>query len=377
VAFTPGSTPFGLFDADPEFQADADRLDGFVRLKLGEPIVCVHLSASNVYAAFEEACMDYSAIVNSYQAKSALSQYLGSPTGSLSGSENRYPSRNIEMQKRLAEPYGEEANLNGPHPLYSGSIDLVAGQQKYDLQRLLSGTLSASFGDPNVRIYPKEVFHFSPLSAFRFFGTTSAVNYLNSQFQFESFTPETIFYLLPIWEDILRGMQFETSNRVRRSHYSFEMRNNELTLYPCPTENMPLFFTYRLAADPTVPANEQESRSFAGVSNLSNVPFGNIQYGKLNSIGRAWIRRMAFALAKEIEGQIRAKVSSIPIPNGDLTLNGPELISDARAEMEALRGELKELLEDMTYDKLAEKEAAMAESVERTIQLVPLGIFVG
>lgn len=377
MPFTTGSTPFGYFDTDVQFQQDADKIVDFTRRKLGDPVMCVHLSSSQIYASFEEACVEYGSMVNSYQAKSTLSQFLGAPTGSLSGSENTFPARLLEFQKKMAEPYGEEANLNGPHTLYSSSIDMQVGVQKYDLKSLLSNELSGTFGDPNTRIFVKEIFHFSPLSAFRFFGTTSALNFLNNEFSFESFTPETIFYLLPIWEDVLRGMQFKMSNKVRRSNYSYEIHNNELTLYPAAQQNMKLYFTYRVASDPTQPATSAESKSFHGVSNLSNVPFGNITYSKLNSIGKSWIRRMAFALSKEVEGQIRSKFGTIPIPNGDLTLNGSELIQDARSEMEILRQELKDMLEETTYSNLVLKETEMATALEETLKRVPLSIYIG
>ncbi len=378
MAFTSGSTPFGFFDNDPQFILEADRIVDFTRKKLGEPIMSVHLSSSQIYAAFEESCLEYSAIVNSYQAKSTLTQFLGAATGSLAGSENKYPQRLIEFQKRMADPYGEEAGVGGTHPLFSASIQLTAGKQKYDLQGELQsqGLLTGSLAGK--RIYPKQIFHFSPQSAYRFFGTTSGLNYLNSQFNFESFTPETIFYLLPIWEDVLRGMQFKMSNTVRRSNYSFEIVNNELALFPTPTQNMPLYFTYRVAPDPTQPGTSGvDDATFNGVANLSNIPFGNIQYSALNSIGKQWIRRFAFALAKEVEGQIRSKFATVPIPNGDLTLNGPELINDARADMDILRGELKEMLDETTYQKLAEIEAQQALNISETLKHVPLFIYVG
>lgn len=381
MAFAPGDTPFGTFDADPDFQSDADRIVDFVRLKIGDPIMETHLSSSQIYAAFEESCMEYSAIVNSYQAKSVLTSFLGSSTGSLSGSENKYVTQNLEFEKKLAEPYGDSGPLsvNTSLPLFSGSIELVTGQQKYNLNSLLSSSIAAN---GNKKLNIRTVYHFSPLSAYRFFGTTSGVNYLNSQFNFESFTPETIFYLLPIWEDILRGMQFETSNRVRRSNYSYELHANELTLYPPPSSNTPLWVTWQFSSDPTQPGtingiSGSVDPTYNGVANLSNIPFGNIQYSALNSVSKQWIRQMAFALSKEIEGQIRSKMSTIPIPNGDLTLNGPELINDARQTQDRLREELKALLEDMTYDKLAVKQAEKAAALEQVIMRVPLGIYIG
>jgi hypothetical protein len=370
MSFAVGDTPWGIFDTDAQFQSDADKLVEYARRKLGDPVLEVYVSSSQIYTSFEEACLEYSAIVNSYQAKSVLAQFLGTPTGSLSGSENTYVNRTLDFQKKLAESYSEDAGLNGPHPLYSGSIRLRTSVQHYDLQELLSGSGPLTGSNANARIQVREVLHFSPVSAYRFFGTTSALNYLNNQFSFESYTPETIFYLLPIWEDILRGMQFETSNRVRRSQYSYSLANNVLTVYPTPTSDIDLWIKYRL---PSTPSTEGQHK----VANLSNVPFGNIQYSKLNSIGKQWIRRFAFALVKETEGYLRRHMQTIPIPDGDLTLDGEQLVSEAKAEQDALRGELRELLDELTYDKLAAREAELAETLKRTLAEVPLGIYIG
>jgi hypothetical protein len=374
-------TPFGVFDADVQFQHDADAMVDFVRRKLGAPVMKAHIYENQVYASFEEASLEYSAIVNSYQAKSVLTTFLGAPTGSLQGSENKYVIQNLEFENQMAEPYGDAGpfTVNTSTKMYSASIDLSIGQQKYDLDALLA-THSSGSG----RIVIKKVFHFSPVSAYRFFGTTSGLNYLNNQFGFESYTPETIFYLLPIWEDILRGMQFKSSNNVRRSNYSYEINNNVLTLYPPPTNNIPLWIEWCYPSDPTKPTvissvsgSTVENPRYSGVSNLSNIPFGNIVYSNLNSISKTWIRNMTFAYAKEIEGQIRSKMATIPIPNGDLTLNGPELIADARTTQDRLREDLKAMLDSMTYDKLATIEAEKATALAEVIKNVPLGIYIG
>lgn len=383
MSFSPGDTPFGTFDNDLDFQVDADKIVRFTRLKLGDPVMETHISSSQIYASFEEAALEYSAMVNSYQAKSLLASFLGSSTGSLSGSEQKYITQNLEMSKKLAEPYGDSGPfmVNTSLPLYSASIDLQAGVQKYNLNSMFSSSLTGSNGN---RLVVRQIYHYNPLSAYRFFGQTSALNYLNNQFNFESFTPETVFYLLPIWEDILRGMQFETSNRVRRSQYSYELHNNELMIYPVPTGNTSLWVSWQFPPDPTKPAqisglngSYANDSSYYGVSNLANIPFGNINYYQLNSISKQWIRKMAFAMAKEIEGQIRSKMGNIPIPNGDLTLNGPELIQDARVEQDRLRDELKGMLEETTYDKLTTKQAEQAAALEQVFLRVPLGIYIG
>lgn len=371
--FLPGATPFGLFDLDPQFQADADRLVDYTRRKLGDPIMLVHLSSSQIYAAFEEGVAEFSRITNEYQGKSVLATFLGASTGSLSGSENKYVSRSIELQKALAGPYGTEARTNGMQSLFSGSIMMHSQQQTYDLQALMSGTGQPGDGK---WMQVKRVYYFSPISQYRFFGTNSTFNYLQQNFGFESFTPETVFYLLPLWEDVLRGMQMKLSNKIRRSNYSYELHNNVLILHPWPVESMPLWFEYTLAPDPTKPAGPYDT-AWGGVANLSNIPFGLITYSKLNSMSQQWCRRYSFALAKECEGQIRQKMQSIPIPNGDLNLNGSELISDAKQEQETLRAELRTMFEETTYQSLVAMEAKMATDIEETIKRVPLTIYVG
>lgn len=390
MSFVSGSTAFGVFDADPVFQADADRLVRYVSVKLGggavRPLpgesgeddqhVQVELSATDVYTCFEEAAVEYGAIVNAYQAKSSLSAFLGSVTGTLTGGQNRYPRQSLEWARRQAQPFGEEAYVGGDRALMSASIDLKAGVQNYDLQQLLAPT--GSDGLP-ARLVIRQVFHFSPFASFRFFGTTAAINYLNGQFNFQSFTPESVFYMLPVWEDVLRGAQFELSNKVRRSNYSYELHgaNNMLRIMPFPTQDNRLFITYNLLDASTFPLDPTDSMSF-GVSNLSDIPFGNIEYSKLNSIARQWIWKMTLALSKEVLGLIRRKMLAIPLAGGEaLQLDGSELVTDARGEMEALRGELRDLLESMTYEKLAAKEAEQAESLLRVLSGVPMKIYIG
>jgi hypothetical protein len=384
MAFTSGSTAFGLFDADVAFAADADRLVKYVAVKLGGGLpganeddthVQVELTSKDVYTCFEEACVEYSAIVNANQAKSSLAAFLGAATGTLSGGQNRYPRASLEWARRQAQPFGEEAYVGGDRVLHSASIELKAGQQDYDLSVLIGAT--GSDGLP-ARIALRQIFHFSPFASFRFFGTTAAINYLNGNFNFQSFTPESVFYLLPVWEDVLRGMQFETSNRVRRSHYSYELHgaNNLLRIFPAPKENNTLYMTYNVIDPNDVLASDQSS---FGASNISNVPFGTIPYSNINSIGRQWIWKMTLALCKEVLGLIRRKIGngSVPIPGGDLSLDGGDLVADARGEMDVLRNELRALLDEMSYDRIAAKEAEQAENVRRVLSLIPLKIYTG
>ena len=115
-----------------------------------------------------------------------------------------------------------------------------------------------------------------------------------------------------------------------------------------------------------------------GVNNMNTLPYANIPYKNINSIGKQWIRRFALSLAKEMLGHVRNKFGgSIPIPGETLSLNGGDLVSQAQAEQKDLRDELKTVLDELTYAKLAERDAAMADSTSKAQSFVPLPIFMG
>lgn len=370
-------TPFGFFDSDAEFQSEADAMVTFVKRKLGDDILSVELTSKQIWACFEEAFCEYGAVVNQYQAKSQLMNLMGASTGSLSGNEQKLPRETLEFALRLAEPYISTAGLGGSFNTTSGSIQLKQSKQDYDLYTdlvdssgvpLVSSSLNPSKG--KLRVF--EVMHFNPQAAYRFFDTTSAINYLNNEFSFESFTPETVFYVLPVFEDVLRGGQMAMSNKVRRSNYSYMIIGTKIRIFPMPVADIPprLWFRVGFPQDPLNPV--MNDSTIHGISNLSNVPFGNFVYSRINSIGRQWTRQYTLALAKEVLGLVRSKFGSIPIPGAELQLNGSDLVSQGREEKEKLITQLREMLDTLTYDKLVETQATKVDNLQKILRAVPI-----
>jgi hypothetical protein len=370
---TKNPTPFGIYDNESDFTNDADNMVIFVKRKLGDDILSVELTKKQIFSNFEESVLEYGAILNQYQARSQLVNYLGFATGSImSGSEEKFPRENLEYLSRFAEPYAMEAGIGGSYNFKSGSISLEKSRQDYDIYTELKdedGDILFDSSSGKLRI--AEVFHFNPQAAYRFFDTTSAINYLNNEFSFESFTPETIFYVLPVFEDILRAGQLDVSNRVRRSNYSYRVDGTKIRIYPSPSSTgKKLWIKVRQYPNPNSPS--YTDNSIYGVSNMSNIPFGNIQYNKINSIGRQWIRQYCLSTSMEQLGYIRSKFGSIPIPNGDVTLNGSDLITNGRSDKEALKTKLTEMLDTMTYDKLVELQATRAENLNKQLRFIPV-----
>tara|TARA_Y100000310_G_scaffold345679_1_gene468185 strand:+ start:1849 stop:3030 length:1182 start_codon:yes stop_codon:yes gene_type:complete len=374
-------TPFGFFDTDTSFQSEADGAITFVKRKLGDDVLSVELTKKQIWACLEESFLEYGSIINQYQAKTHLHTFLGNPTGSMSGSEVRYPRQTLEFLRRQAEPYAMDAGVGGSYNSLSGSIQLVPNQQDYDIYSQLKTTPGGSttvFSDQSAGRKTKlkivDIFHFNPQAAYRFFDSTSAVNYLNNEFSFESFTPETIFYVLPVFEDVLRAAQMNLSTRVRRSNYSYIQQGTKVRIFPMPTSTptTPKYLWIRIQKAPDPLSPDYQDDTTYGVSNLSNIPYGRLSYEKVNSVGRQWVRQFTLSLCKELLGLVRSKFSSIPIPNSDLTLNGGDLVTQGRDDQKRLQEGLKEMLETLTYDKLVETQVAMSENLQKQLKMIPV-----
>ena len=392
-ANTTSPTPFGFFDADAGFQTEANAMVTFVKRKLGDDILSVELTKKQVWACFEESFCEYGAVINKYQAQSQLMNLMGIPTGSYvsssagtdynvgpHGNEQKWPRDSLEYIMRRAEPYAFEAGgMGGSYNTLSGSIDMVKNKQDYNIYTDLKDTAGNVIFDTQsagakTKMKIMEVFHFSSQASYRFFDTTSAINYLNNEFSFESFTPETVFYVLPVFEDVLRAGQLDMSNRIRRSNYSYRISGQNIRVYPMPTGDptipKKLWVRVAFAQDPLSP--DVPDDGIFGVSNVSNIPYGRLRYSLVNSIARQWIRQYTLASSKELLGLIRSKFSSVPVPGGDLTLNGTDLVSQGREEKTNLKTELKEMMDTMTYDAMVQSEADQIENVNAILRHIPI-----
>lgn len=317
------------------------------------------------------------------------------------GKEQTFPRETLEYLIRRAEPYATEAAVGGAGGFVRGYIELKEGVQDYNVYKDMKipgpdgTTLSLTGFDgtddqlslfnpkykaviaptaQETKIKIQEIYHFSPQAAYRFFDTTSAINYLNNQFAFESFTPETVFYVLPVFEDLLRASQLDISNRVRRSNYSYKLQGSELRIFPRPTSDNPmnLFIRFGFPSDPYKSDIPYTDETITGVSNISNIPFGNIKYAGVNAMSRQWIRQYTLALCKETLGLIRSKFSSVPIPGSDLQMNGSDLISQGREDKGNLITAIKETLDSLTYQKILEADAQQSDTMSTILKRIPI-----
>jgi len=373
-----GSTPFGFYDLDATFQADGPKVANYVARKLGYPVMDVELEDLNIYACFEEAISVYSEELYQMAIKDNFLNLLGSPTSSQLNNQVVVPSLNSVIT--LAEAYGSEAGVGGYTEWYTGSINLVAGQQVYDLQEW---GISGSFIRNGDRVVVRKIFYESNPAINQYYDPYigGSINYQGAteNFGWASYSPGLNFTLFPIYWDIQRIQEIEMSNQVRRSAFTFELVNNKLRIFPRPEiDGVQLWLQYSKQSDmANVAKNSPYSGSTNLVTNPSNVPYGNIMYSSINHPGKHWIYEYTLALASELLGIIRGKYTSVPVPGAEVTLNGADLVSKGREMQKDLREKLRGDLTDMSRQAQLERKKSENESMADTLNRVPLLIYIG
>lgn len=380
----------GVFGTDAqEFSLSADlrslsaestEIVRWVRYRLGEPKLPVELDNNQIFAAFEESSIEYSAIINKQQAANWLSSLYGlNGDFTTQNLTNKLPHPTLDFLMRMANPYATEAGVGGVQNQRKAKLTISPNTTDYNLltdftDEETDSTIESyitSVGAGNIDV--RNVLHFEPSSVYRYFDPYSSANLMSQEFGYESYAMQTAFYMLPIYADVLRSGMLETNDRVRRSNHSYHIVGDRIRILPQPTSNMTVWIEYSVKSDPFNPdfAAAGGDPSVNGINSIHNIPFTDIKYEDCNASGKAWIRQYCLSVSMEMLGRIRRKFSSIPIPNGEIQLDGDALIQESIERQMRLKEELKEELKELNNVELMQRQADMAEAMERQMQLVP------
>ena len=261
--------PFGIYTSGfwsaPQItnyrQGSADQVT-YVFKKLGGDVLDLEITEHQVYAAYEESVLEYSYLLNIHQSKNVLSNVLGQTTGSydsdgevLGAAGEVQPGDNVNLiyprfdfayARRVADGISEEVNVGGHHNVYSASFDLVAGQQDYDLQNLVR--TSPEFGtnalDPDFirdigdgKILIKKVFWKTTRAMWHFYGMSGGTNVIGNWESYGHYANSSYFHVVPVWETKAHMSAFEDRLYNRYSHFSYELKNQKLRLFPIPNNS--------------------------------------------------------------------------------------------------------------------------------------------
>jgi len=375
-------TPFGFYDNDSDFKTDANKVANFCARRLGYPIENVELQDLNFWTAFEEAVTVYGNELYAYQIRENLLNLEGLPI-STPPLNNTQITPNLGNVIRISEQYGEEAGVGGNTNWYSGSVVLTASVQDYDLdiwaqQNGISGS--------NLEI--QRVFYQGvPASATYYYGGGIGLGagwggYFGALGGVAGYGAANNYLVTPLSYNVAAIQEVELGNDILFSSYTFELINNKLRIFPCPTDGdtgTHYWFQYILKDERL----ENSLVSGSGVSgsglitNVSNAPYVNPIYSQINSIGRAWIFEYTLALSKEMLGYVRNKYSTIPIPGAEVTLNGDTLTTSAQTSKDALIERLRAYFDETSRKSMLERRRDEAEFSQNELNKVPMTIYIG
>ena len=370
AVFSAGMTPFGFYDTDPDFQADAVKAAKFCGTRLGFPLMDVELQSGSFFACFEEAVSTYGNEVFQYKIRENYLSLEGSSTGS--GANKKLVNPTLDRIVNISKNYGTEAEVGGYVDRYSALLPLTASVQTYDLDAW--ATAQGIEGGIEIR----KVFYEAPPAILRYFdpyaGTGTGLQSLMDAFDFGSYSPGVNFLLMPASFDLLKIQAIEFNDQIRRSAFTFQIVNNTLSVFPVPKESGYLKFEYYKVDD-------KKAASFIDggdlITNVGEVPYTNPTYAYINSVGRQWIFRYTLALAKELLAYVRGKYTTVPVPGSEATLNQADLLTDARAEKEALLTNLRDMLDQTSRSAQLERKANESENLNKTLNGVPMTIYIG
>ena len=376
-----GSTPYGIYDADEQFQSESLQVTKYVARKLGHPVMQLEFNSGSIYATFEEAVSEYSTQINNYNMRNWLWDHYGATNRQSGSAYNTTGSHEAESPHMgttfmLSEQYGEAINVGGGLTLHSGSISLTSSKQVYNLET--ESTISSSHSGKRLEI--QRIFNEGPSAITRFydpFAGSFEQRQMLDAFGMGNVAPAVSFIMRPISFDIARAQAIETNDKVRKSNYSFELINNELRIFPRPTtadSGSKVYFQYYVKEEKQgLTRNWTNSK----VSDPSNAPYKFIPYNEINSTGKQWIRKYTLATSKELLGIIRSKYAAMPLPNGEVSLDGEALKAEGREEKNQLLEELKEFLTSVSLSEKSLQEQQAAEAQQQILNKAPLKIYIG
>tara|TARA_R110002020_G_scaffold100972_14_gene238371 strand:- start:1791 stop:3062 length:1272 start_codon:yes stop_codon:yes gene_type:complete len=396
------SLPFGVYNDSTEFLSGASAQVAYVYKKLGGDVVDIELTPSNVYAAYEESVLEYSYIINLHQGKNVLSTVLGSQTGTFdhkggitegpTSASLKYPRFSLGYSKRVGDGAAAAGGFGGTVPQYSASFKPIKNVQDYDIQHIIQSASESGVDESGVpvsyagkvdnkRVIVTKVFYISPRAMWRFYGYYGGIGVVGNMSTYGQYADDSTFELIPTWQNKMQAVMYEDSIYTRTSHYSYELIDNKIRLYPTPSywgmndADDRMWFRFYVDMEPY--ATGSYDSGIEGVNNLNTVPFDNLPYENINSMGKQWIRKYSLALCKEMLGQIRGKFTTMPIPGESVTLNHSELLSQAKEEQQALKDKLREMLKEVEYPALAKSDQEITDAATNVMKVTPLGIFVG
>lgn len=363
-------TAFGIFDDDQRFKSQSVGVAKYVVRSLGYPHINVQLMPQHIFTAFEASIMKYSTIVNQSKISDNLLNVFGTKLSEAQNLSTAAVYENMGPTFQISSMYGQESIIKNSLnvPIRTAKLKVHQGKQKYDLTEIIP-----QVGNRNVQLI--QVYYY-PTMYNRSIDAMIAPGF-NTGMVAESFggtiANNARTTIMPVFQILLKMQAMELSQQIRRSHFGFEIRMNDILFYPPPETEFDVDIDYILKSDKRLNTIKQDS-----VNNVANFPINDyMRYDSINTVGRNWIHRFTLAICKQLLGLIRSKFSSIPYPQSQISMDGQSLRSEGVQQQDKLIEQLKFLLQESSMFRLIQKKKDMAQNLQSINSKVPSRIFIG
>ena len=362
-------TPFRLYQADQSFKQDAINISRWIVRKLGYPILDVQVTDQLVYTFIQQSLLQFSSIINQQKASQSLLQFIGVSKDHLPQVVKTPILTNRNFIANLSQQYADMVGVGQKVKLFRGGFRTQPGKTTYSLQEQWMGK-PADLGNKQIQI--KRVYYVQNHDRRRQqFSLFMIPGLINSQ--------ASVAYMLWYPQGIMAPLQMlmykqkrELVQSVFMASKSYRLYNNQIVITPKPTQVFNVFFQYTINDISDILGPQQDV-----ISGFQNIPYSFYKWSYLNQFSKNWIRKYAASCTKQAVGLIRSKFGSLPTAQGDMNLDGSELVNNAMNQKQQLRTQLRQRLQSVSSSRKMSQMRQQADALLQIQKKRPLGIIIG
>jgi hypothetical protein len=365
--------------------AEPHRTALYTRIKhlLGAPLRSIELEDEMMDSLLELSIGDYSQYVQDWLIESQWTSLynLNLDTQSLS---KAFITKSLDFETRYTYAYSKIVGLQagGEWELKKDYVQLVRGQQIYEIpaNREINEVLWFTPAELNNLL-------FDPWT----FGALGAGG-LGGPGGFSQMGMSGSFFMMPAFDMLLRMQEINIQRRIIAGELTYRITalpdgKKALHLMNTPggkfdfgnatlTRGKVWYWYYDVG-----PADRDKClKANPDIITLpSDVPFEEINWVDLNNPAQQWVRRWFTAYCKQTLARVRGKFSgNIKTPDSELSMDYASLATEGADEKSKLEEELKLRLERLRPDKMMEREAMLAENLNKQLKFraMPRQIYV-
>lgn len=373
-----------LFLEEPSsLTAEIGSVRNWVRMRLGAPVLGVELKDEQINSAFEESVIVYSSEIAKFKSKNSYLQLLGIKKTSNLNIMSPQPS--LKFIKRYIAQFAVDAGSGASMVNYQKSyFETKTDTTKYHISELRNPETGASIsGTLSGMLIPYHVYHIKPMSGYRYFDPMQGSNFLLYR-EFGASDAYAInsrlLYSMPLYENLLRFQWFENFDKLFKAQFKWNVVGEYIYITPRPKNSVKIFVEWADSYD----IDEKYSDILAGIkdesltaytTDITNIPFKNVDFGQVNDFSKNWIRQYTLAICKEMLGLVRGKMLQLPIPDSEVSLNYAELLVEGKEQQSALKEEIREFLDSIISSEALKREGEILDITDKYLQKTPLKIY--